>query len=118
MDIQQMISRMRQHPEFNKAGMVLVHNGVVRETSRDGRRVSGLMVSVDHEKLARVIETEKQTPGIVDIMIAINENTLLNIGEDIMVLVVAGDIRETVIQTLERTLNAVKTSVTQKTEFF
>jgi molybdopterin synthase catalytic subunit len=35
-----------------------------------------------------------------------------------MVLVVAGDIRENVIGTLEKTLNAIKTTVTSKTEYF
>jgi molybdopterin synthase catalytic subunit len=35
-----------------------------------------------------------------------------------MLLVVAGDIRENVITVLGDTLNAIKTTVTQKTEFF
>jgi len=35
-----------------------------------------------------------------------------------MLLVVAGDIRENVISTLRDTLNAIKTTVTSKTEFF
>jgi molybdopterin synthase catalytic subunit len=39
------------------------------------------------------------------------------VGDDIMLLVVAGDIRENVIAVLNDTLNAIKTSVTNKTEF-
>jgi molybdopterin synthase catalytic subunit len=35
-----------------------------------------------------------------------------------MFLVVAGDIRENVIQVLTDTLSAIKTTVTHKTEFF
>jgi molybdopterin synthase catalytic subunit len=35
-----------------------------------------------------------------------------------MLLVVAGDIRENVITVLQDTLNAIKTTVTSKTEFF
>ena len=35
-----------------------------------------------------------------------------------MLLVVAGDIRENVIATLADTLNAIKSTVTQKTEYF
>ena len=118
MDIQGMIDQIRQRPDFDQAGMVLVHNGVVRGTSRDGRRVSGLRVSVDHEKLSRIIEKEKQTPGILDIRVAINEGKVLSVGEDVMLLAVVGDIRETVIRVLERTLDAIKTTVTRKTEFF
>lgn len=118
MDIQKMIDQIRQRPDFDQAGMVLLHNGVVRGTSRDGRRVSGLTVSVDHEKLSHIIEKEKQTPGILDIRVAINEGRPLSVGDDVMMLVVAGDIRETVIRVLERSLNAIKTTVTRKTEFF
>ncbi len=117
-DIVKMINQIRQRPDFDRVGMVLAHNGVVRGTSRDGRKVSGLKVSVDHEKLVRILEKERQTPGIVDIQIEIAENRDLAVGDDVMVLVVAGDIRDTVITVLERTLNAVKTTVTRKTEFF
>jgi len=35
-----------------------------------------------------------------------------------MFLVVAGDIRDNVIMTLNDTLNAIKTTVTKKTEFY
>ncbi|MBW2177735.1 MAG: hypothetical protein JRH03_12445 [Deltaproteobacteria bacterium] len=42
----------------------------------------------------------------------------LVVGDDVMFLVVAGAIRETVITTLSETLNAIKTMVTKKTEYF
>ncbi len=118
MNINGYITQVKQHPDFHKAGMVLCHNGVVRGTSRDGRPVSGLMVSVDHDRLARIIEKEKQSEGIVEIVIHIAEGRRLAVGEDVMVIVVAGDIRDHVIRVLERTLNAVKQTVTTKTEFF
>ena len=113
-----LITRIKKHPEFDRAGMILCHNGVVRRTSRDGREVTGLKVSVDHEKLKQIVETNKKRPGIVDILIEIEENKVLHVGDDVMVLVVAGDIRDTVIRTLEDTLNAVKATVTRKEEFF
>jgi molybdopterin synthase catalytic subunit len=118
MDLSRIIKQIKQRPDFDKVGMVLAHNGVVRGTSRDGRKVSGLTVSVDHEKLNQILEKEKQTPGILDIIIEIAEDKHLLVGDDVMVLVVAGDIRDTVIAVLERTLNAVKETVTSKTEFF
>jgi molybdopterin synthase catalytic subunit len=118
LDIQHIINQIKQRQDFDKVGMVLAHNGVVRGTSRDGRKVSGLKVSVDHEKLEQILEKERQTPGILDIIIEIAEDMHLAVGDDVMVLVVAGDIRDTVIRVLERTLNAVKSTVTSKTEFF
>ena len=118
MNLTHMIHTIKTHPDYHRAGMILCHNGVVRETSRDGRKVSGLTLSVDHEKLRQVIETYKKKPGIVEILVDIAENRNLVVGDDVMLLVVAGDIRENVIAVLGDTLNAIKTTVTQKTEFF
>ncbi len=118
MDIANMAAEIRRLPEFKKAGMMLIHNGVVRETSRDGRRVRGLRVAVDHARLARILEEQRKRPGIVAIRVEIAENRDLAVGDDVMVLIVAGDIRETVIAVLTDTLNLIKTTVTEKTEYF
>ncbi len=118
MDLTHMIDTIKNHPAYHRAGMILCHNGVVRDTSRDGRKVSGLTLSVDHEKLRQVVETYKRKPGIIEILVEIAENRNLAVGDDVMLLVVAGDIRENVIAVLSDTLNAIKTTVTQKTEFF
>ena len=118
MDLTHMIDTIKNHPAYHRAGMILCHNGVVRDTSRNGRKVSGLTLSVDHEKLNQVLETYKTKPGIIEILVEIAENRNLAVGDDVMLLVVAGDIRENVITVLSDTLNAIKTTVTQKTEFF
>jgi len=118
MSLTRLIDNIKKLPDYHQAGMILCHNGVVRSTSRDGRKVSGLTISVDHAKLEQVIESNKKTPGIVEIIVEINENRKLSIGDDVMFLVVAGDIRENVIQVLTDTLNAIKSTVTHKTEFF
>ena len=118
MNMSELVDRVKEHPDFNQAGMILCHNGVVRSTSRDGHKVSGLKIIVNHEKLRQVIESHKKLPGIVDIQIEIKENRTLNVGDDVMFLVVAGDIREHVIEALSATLNAVKSTVTKKTEYF
>jgi len=113
-----MVDKIKKHPDYHAAGMILCHNGVVRGTSRDGRPVSGLTISVDNSKLKQVVDTYKQIPGIIEILVEIAENRQLAVGDDVMLLVVAGDIRETVIAVLNDTLNAIKTTVTSKTEFF
>jgi molybdopterin synthase catalytic subunit len=114
----QMVDTIKKHPDYHKTGMILCHNGIVRGTSRNGRKVSGLTISVDYNKLQHVIEAYKQQPGIIDILVKIADNRYLKVGDDVMLLVVAGDIRENVIAVLSDTLNAIKTSVTNKTEFF
>jgi molybdopterin synthase catalytic subunit len=98
--------------------MILCHNGVVRATARDGRKVKGLRVAVHHEKLEQIIREQVQKPGIIDIRVNIVENRDLAVGDDIMYLVVAGDIRENVISVLKETLDAIKMQVTAKTEYF
>ena len=118
MNVSNMITKIKQLPDFHKAGMILCHNGVVRSTSRDGRKVTGLRVAVDHEKLKQVILENKDRPGIIEILIEIAEDRDLSIGDDVMVMAVAGDIRDNVIQVLEDTLNAVKKTVTTKTEYY
>lgn len=114
--VNQLIQEVKQHPDAARIGMILSHTGIVRGASRDGRPVSGLKVAVDHERLRHIIEQEKQSPGIVDIRVEIIENQHLSLGDEIMGLVVAGDIRDHVIPALERTLTAIKETVTNKTE--
>ncbi len=118
MNINRMLESIKQNPDFEKVGMVLCHNGVVRATSRNGRRVDGLRVTVDHPGLEQIVSRQKQKPGIFDIQVEIAENRDLAVGEDVMLLAVAGDIRENVIAVLAETLDLIKTTVTAKTEYF
>jgi molybdopterin synthase catalytic subunit len=118
MKMSRLLDQIKKHPDIHKAGMILCHNGIVRETSRDSRMVSGLKVEVDHEKLERIIRENKKRPGIIEILVEIHEGKVLSVGDDVMLMAVAGDIRENVIPALEGTLNAIKSTVTKKTEYF
>jgi molybdopterin synthase catalytic subunit len=118
MNLAEMIAGIRRNQRFSEAGMLLCHNGVVRGHSRDGRRVKGLRVQADHRRMEEILSAQRQRPGILDIRVAIAENRDLAVGDDVMILIVAGDIRENVIAVLTDTLNLLKTTVTQKTEFF
>lgn len=117
MGLAALINRIKSHPDYAKAGMILCHNGVVRGTSRDGRRVSGLTLTVNREALEDILSEQRQRPGIVDILVEIREGSLM-VGDDVMFIVVAGDLRDHVIPVLEDTLNAIKERVTHKTEDF
>ncbi len=117
MNITGLIDTIKKHPDYDNVGMILCHNGVVRSTSRNGRKVSGLKIRVDHVKLRHVIQEHKKRPGIIEILVQIAENKDLSVGDDVMLLVVAGDIRDNVIATLKDTLDDIKTTVTSKTEF-
>jgi len=113
-----LIEQIKNHPDYHKAGMILCHNGVVRQTSREGQEVTGLTIDVDHSRLEQILEEQKNRPGIVEILIHIFEGQTLNVGDDVMYLVVAGNIRENVLAVLTDTLNLVKSEVTRKKQFF
>ena len=117
MDLAALIDRIKSHPDYAKVGMILCHVGVVRGTSRDGQGVSGLTLTVDRKALDAILAEQRQRPGILDILVEIREGSL-NVGDDVMFIVVAGDVRDHVIPVLEDTLNAIKKRVTRKTEHF
>jgi molybdopterin synthase catalytic subunit len=117
-DLSEVMAAIKRHPDYHKAGMVLYHNGIVRETSRDGRSVSGLRVAVDRGQLEEILARFRRRPGIIDIQVQIAEDQDLAVGDDVMFLAVAGDIRENVVPVLREVLDEVKTTVTSKTEYF
>ncbi len=118
MDMAAMMAQIRKHPDFDKIGMILCHNGIVRGTSREGKPVTGLRVQVDYDRLEDVIATHKNREGIIDIRVEIADEKDLAVGDDVMFLLVAGDIRDRVIPVLHDTLNDIKGTVTHKTEYF
>jgi molybdopterin synthase catalytic subunit len=65
--------------------------------------------------LEAIVAEAKRRPGILDVMVEIREG-LLHVGDDIMLIVVAGDIRENVSTALLDTLNRIKAEVTKKDE--
>ena len=112
-----MVRKIKAKPGSDSVGMILCHNGIVRGTSRDGRKVSGVAVFADRKKLNDIIADQKTRLGIFEILVHVNEGEL-KVGDDLLLIAVAGDIRENVIPVLTDTLNTVKKSVTGKTEHF
>jgi molybdopterin synthase catalytic subunit len=55
--------------------------------------------------------------GIVDVLVEINEGRLA-VGDDILAVAVAGDIREHVFSALITAVNRIKKESSQKTEIF
>lgn len=115
MDMNALINAIRSRPDFHKVGMILCHNGVVRGTSRNGAPVSTVTVRADRAAIEKIVKEQKKRPGIIEILYEINEGEL-KVGDDLLAIVVAGDIREHVIPVLTDTLNLVKALGTKKTE--
>ena len=70
--IEQWLAEVKKTADPEGLGMVLVHNGVVRGTSKQGKPVSGMNLSYDEEKLRRLVREQKRKDGIVDIRVWIN----------------------------------------------
>lgn len=118
MNINEMVAKVKSHPDYSKVGMVLVHNGVVREATREGKGVTDLEINVDHDILDTIIKDAKKREGIIEVLIQIAEGKTLSVGDDIMYLVVAGDIRENVQDTLRETLDKIKQTATKKKQSY
>lgn len=115
MSIQEMIDKVKTHPDYSGVGMILCHNGVVRSTARDGRPVSELTVEANRQQLQRIVDDIRKRPGIIEVLVEIREGRLCP-GEDIMFVVVAGDFRENVFSALMDAVNRIKADVTRKIE--
>ncbi|MCK9229186.1 MAG: molybdenum cofactor biosynthesis protein MoaE [Syntrophales bacterium] len=116
MNLQVLIDRAKRHPDINKAGMILGHNGIVRATSREGNPVKEIRVQADRRALRGLLDEARRREGIVEVLAEIREG-VLKPGDDIMLLVVAGDFRENVIAAMTDLINAIKSTVTTKQEF-
>ena len=115
MNLSKLVEQVKKHPDFDKAGMILCHNGVVRASSRDGRPVSEVTVRVDRGRLETILAEIKAMTGIVEVLAHVNEGTL-KVGEDVMYVVVAGDFRENVFDAMIAAVNRIKADVTSKQE--
>ncbi|PLX48664.1 MAG: molybdenum cofactor biosynthesis protein [Desulfobulbaceae bacterium] len=117
MDISKTIAEMKKNPEFARnVGMLLVHNGVVRAWSRQSRdQVEYLEVRPDQEKVAALRREFLERKGIYDIIIEAREGRFLP-GDDLLFIIVAGDIRENVKPVLAELLDRVKAEAITKKE--
>ena len=109
MNIQKMIEKVRAHPESGKIGMIASHLGIVRATSRDGSAVEEIQVAYDYGAVRSIVDDVKNMPGIVEVLVDTREGRL-GIGEEILAVVVAGDIRENVFDALMTAVNRIDSS--------
>lgn len=58
--IDKWIKEIKENSESNSIGMILVHNGIVRASSRDGQPVKGMKLSYDQQKLNVIIDEIKK----------------------------------------------------------
>lgn len=118
MDISKRIAEMKQQPGFtDNVGMILIHNGTVRSWSRmdNKKQVVALEVVPDLEKIEAIRQDFLTRDGIYDIVVEAKTGTFQP-GEDLLFLIVAGDIRENIKPVLSELLDRIKSEAIRKKE--
>lgn len=119
------LKEAKQHESAPQIGMYLTHNGVVRETAKarvrqgaeDTKPVQEMLFSYDGRLVEQVIADTKKMPGIYYIRVWLNEG-VLQVGDDIMYVLIGGDIRPHVVGALEYLVGRIKQECVTETERF
>ena len=113
----------KAHPDADKVGMYLTHNGVVRATAkakvRNGEEgtkpVTGMVFSYDREKVDAAVAKTYEMDGIYYVRAWLNEGEL-SVGDDIMYVLIGGDIRPHVVDALQSLVETLKNECVTETE--
>ncbi len=111
------IDEIKKTTDPDQLGMIIVHNGIVRATSKNGKAVRAMKLSYNKGMLEACVRELKGRDGIADIRVWINEGTL-NVGDDIMRLLVAGRFRTDVLPVLQELLTFIKSHIVHEEEIY
>ena len=117
------LQEAKSHPSAPKIGMYLTHNGIVRQTAKakvrfgaeDAGEVTGMRFDYDADKVDAVIADAYKMEGIYYIKVWLNQGEL-EVGDDIMYVLIGGDIRPHVVDALQYLVGRIKTECVTETE--
>lgn len=115
----------KKDPSAKRIGMYLTHNGVVRATARALARegdisaalVSGMAFSYDREKVEAAIADTYKLEGVYYVRVWLNEGEL-SVGDDIMYILIGGDICSHTVDALQYLVGRIKSECVTETETF
>lgn len=121
----QWLREAKSHSSAEKIGMYLVHNGTVRQTPKakvrlgqeDTPDVTAMEFSYDPEKLRQIIDDGYRLEGVYYIRVWLNQGRL-RVGDDIMYVLVGGDIRPHVIDGLQTIVGRIKSECVREQEIY
>ena len=118
----QWLREAKAHESAPKIGMYLTHNGIVRQSAKakvrygqDAQDVTGMLFSYDQAKLDAVLADARALEGIYYIRVWLNEGRL-QVGDDIMYVLIGGDIRPRVVDALNYIVGRIKNECVTETE--
>lgn len=115
----------KQAPDSRRVGMYLLHNGVVRADAkamvRSGEAhtppVQGMRFSADGDRVRQAVAETLKLPGIYYARAWLNEG-MLQVGDDLMLVLVGGDIRPHVVDALQFLVGKLKQECVSEEELF
>ena len=123
--IDQWLAEAKASPEAENCGMYLTHCGTVRRSAKakvrlgetNTRDVTGMRFSYDAEKVARSVEATRAMDGIFIVRVWLN-NGVLSLGDDIMLVLIGGDIRPHVVDALQFLVGSIKSECVVEEEIY
>lgn len=121
----QWMKEAKKDPNAENVGMYLVHNGIVRKTAKslvrnnasDTKPVTGMSFSYEEEKVTKAVEEARNLKGIYYVRVWLNEGEL-QVGDDIMYVMIGGDIRPRVIDALNFLVGKIKSECVTEKELY
>ena len=123
--LDQWLAEAKTAPGAENCGMYLTHCGTVRRSAKakvrleqaDTRDVAGMRFSYDAEKVNSAIEETKALEGIFYVRVWLNEGEL-RLGDDIMLVLIGGDIRPRVVDALQFLVGKIKSECVTEEEIY
>jgi len=121
----QWIKEAKSDDKAKECGMYLFHNGVVRQSAKakvrenkeDTEEVKGMVFDYNKELVEKAIDATYKMPGINYIRVWLAKGEL-NVGDDIMLVLIGGDIRPHVIDGLQSLVGEIKNNCVVEKEIY
>ena len=121
--VDQWLREAKNESSALEEGMFLIHNGIVRQTTKakvrsgieNGLTVKAMEFFYDTRKVDMAIEEAFKLDGIFHIKVWLNEG-YLEVGDDIMYVLIGGDIRPNVINALQFLVEKIKSECVTEVE--
>jgi molybdopterin synthase catalytic subunit len=121
--IDQWLKEAKAESDALEEGMFLVHNGVVRQTPRKqvregidtGEAVKGMEFDYDAAKVEQAVSETYKMEGVFYVKTWLNKGQL-EVGDDIMYVLIGGDIRPHVIDALQFLVGKIKNECVKEIE--
>ena len=123
--VDQWLREAKADPGAAGVGMYLIHNGVVRATARSrvrqgdeqARPVVGMRFSCDENKARAAVDEARRMDGVFFIRVWVNEGEL-QVGDDIMQVLIGADIRPHAVEALQALVGRIKSECVTESEIY